>query len=291
MWVSKVFVWFVVYSIFGWIYESTYCTICERKWENRGFLYGPVCPIYGTGIVSMMLLWKTLLSDGITLTWWQVFLISFFGSAILEYSTHWTLEKLFHAYWWDYSNMPLNLNGRICLPASILFGLGGLMVVYVLYEPTVELSAHVLPALSEFLSIVLSGFIAADTAITVSALTRFAKVASSINDSVNEHMEQFVSDVQERGASVAENLQERGTAVADGIQERRDDAAAAIAAERERFAAALRDSRLADMSHYMRAAARRARGFSPRVMIRELPGAEQLLGMWSDVRGKHWPHE
>ena len=104
-------------------YESIYyCTIRAKKWENRGFLYGPLCPIYGAGGVAI-----TAIADFIsvhtdaTFTWWQIFLVAFFGSIVLEYGTSWALEKLFHAYWWDYSSMPLNINGRVCFPYSVGF--------------------------------------------------------------------------------------------------------------------------------------------------------------------------
>lgn len=80
----------------GWIYESIYCTIRAKKWENRGFLYGPLCPIYGAGGVAI-----TAIADFIsahtdaTFTWWQIFLVAFLGSIVLEYGTSWALEKLF----------------------------------------------------------------------------------------------------------------------------------------------------------------------------------------------------
>lgn len=298
MWVCTYFLWFVVYSVFGWVYESTYCTINERKWENRGFLYGPMCPIYGTGIVAMMLLWQHLLAQGTTLEWWQVFLIAFFGSMVLEYSTHWALEKLFHAYWWDYSNMPLNVNGRICLPASTLFGLGGLLVVYVLYEPTVRITAGLSGALIEVLAMACMGLVSADTAITVSALTRFARAASAINRSVNEHMDQFVAEAVQRGEAAAQDLQERReeavrtvAETVEGIRETGVQAADTLAQERDRFAASMRDSLLGNMDHLAREAGRRVRGLPAPEHMPALPGAEQLSGLWSDVRGKHWPHE
>ena len=298
MWVCTYFLWFVVYSVFGWVYESTYCTINERKWENRGFLYGPMCPIYGTGIVAMMLLWQHLLAQGTTLEWWQVFLIAFFGSMVLEYSTHWALEKLFHAYWWDYSNMPLNVNGRICLPASTLFGLGGLLVVYVLYEPTVRITAGLSGALIEVLAMACMGLVSADTAITVSALTRFARAASAINRSVNEHMDQFVAEAVQRGEAAAQDLQERReeavrtvAETVEGIRETGVQAADALAQERDRFAASMRDSLLGNMDHLAREAGRRVRGLPTPEHMPALPGAEQLSGLWSDLRGKHWPHE
>lgn len=287
MWVCACFTWFVVYSVFGWIYESTYCTIVERKWANRGFLYGPVCPIYGTGIVAMMLIWGNLVAQGVVLTWWQVFLIAFFGSAVLEYVTHWVLEKLFHAYWWNYSNMPLNLNGRICLPASILFGLGGLLVVYVLYGPTMDLTAKVDPLAFEAFALVLMACMAADTAITVSALNSVARAASALNRSLNDHMDQFVIDVQERGSAVAGQLQERTEAAAAQLQEGKE----AVARERERFARILRDRQLGGMSHMAREALRRTQALARPERVAELPGMEQLAMMWSEVRSKHWPDE
>ena len=131
MWLSRYFVYFIIFSCMGWIYESIYCTIRAKKWENRGFLYGPLCPIYGAGGVAI-----TAIADFIsahtdaTFTWWQIFLVAFLGSIVLEYGTSWALEKLFHAYWWDYSSMPLNINGRVCFPYSVGFGVAGLIVVY-----------------------------------------------------------------------------------------------------------------------------------------------------------------
>ncbi len=307
--VCSCFIWFVVYSFFGWVYESTYCTINERRWENRGFLYGPVCPIYGTGIIVMILVWQMALDHGEVMTWWQVFLFSFFGSAVMEYVTHWTLEKLFHAYWWDYSNMPFNLNGRICLPASTLFGLCGLLVVYVLFQPTIEISEHASIATSELLALSCAALLAADIAITVSSLKRFARAASAINRSVNAHMDQFVAGAVARGEAAAQGLEERktgaaqalagtvesiketGASVTESIQVRSTAAADAISRERSQFAASLRDSWLGNMGHVARDAARRAKGIIPFGRTPDGKDEEQLRSMLSDVKARHWPHE
>lgn len=306
MLVCQCFVWFVIYSVLGWVYESAYCTINERKWENRGFLYGPCCPIYGTGVVGIMLIWYVLSRSGIELTWWQVFLISFFGSAILEYSTHWTLEQLFHAYWWDYSNMPLNLNGRICLPASIAFGLSGVFVIYVLYGPTSEISTQVNGEVFEFLALILMALVAADTAITVSALNRIARAASAINRRVNEHMDQLVATAVEKGEAAAQQIQERRDDAAHVLVEAKQTVLAArdtvseqvvkatspddhYATERERYEGELVDRLLGGMNHYVRAAARRVQGFSPLERMAGVPGASQFAHLMREVRAKHWP--
>lgn len=272
MFVSQVFVWFVIYSIVGWIWESAYCTTVERSWQNRGFLYGPVCPIYGTGIVAIMLMWHAVLERGINLAWYQVFLIAMIGSAVLEYITHWTLEKLFHAYWWDYSNMPLNLNGRICLPASVFFGLGGLLVVYVLYQPTVDTVSTIDPLLAEAASLVLMAAMAADTAITASSLASVARAASAINKGVNDHMDRLVIDVQERGVA----LRDEALAEGKGLEQR-------LSEERARFATRLRQTQLGQMGSITRAAVKRAMGAVSPERLPDSPQKEEFAKLWKEM--------
>ena len=103
MWLRKWFDIFVVFSCIGWIYETVYCMIKWKKWENRGFLYGPLCPIYGTGVIGVMAVLQIFNALNVEYTWWMIFIICMLGSIVLEFGTHWTLEKLFHAVWWDYS--------------------------------------------------------------------------------------------------------------------------------------------------------------------------------------------
>ena len=252
MWVSRYLVWFVVYSVLGWMYESTYCTIVEGKWANRGFLYGPLCPIYGTGVIAMMATWQFVLAEGIVVAPWQVFVVTALGSAVLEYATSWALEKLFHARWWDYTDMPLNVNGRICLPATILFGLMGLLVVYVLYQPTVDVTDAVAPELIEALSLVLVAVVSVDATLTVSALTQFAQMAASVTQNVNQHMDAFVNDAMERRTAAAETLER----------------------EREKFSREALAARMGDMSQIVSSAARRVHHFaSPDEHLEKLRGA------------------
>ncbi len=301
MFVCQLFVWFVLYSIVGWIWESTYCTIVEHKWQNRGFLYGPYCPIYGTGIVGIMLLWHSVLERGETPAWYQVFLVVMVGSAILEYVTHWTLEKLFHAYWWDYSNMPLNLNGRICLPASIFFGLGGLLVVYVFYGPTARLIAAADPIMVELFSLVLMAIIAADTAITASSLASIAHTASAINRSVNAHMDRFVAKAEDKRQSIAaeiseqreqtvqafreagESMREREQAVDQQVQELERERSSYIARERERFSTLARRRQLNQMDPLARMAAKRAQGTVASADEAGSSSRDQLFRLWHDL--------
>ncbi len=199
MWLSRYFVYFVIYSVMGWIYESIFCTIYSKKWENRGFLFGPLCPIYGAGGVGITAIAeffdKVLKID---FRWWQIFIISFFGSIILEYCTSWVLEKLFHAYWWDYSDLPLNINGRVCLIYSCGFGVAGILVIEVIAPFTMFITSWMTPIMFEFFALVLMGIVAMDTAFTVAALSDFDRTIVELENTVNQYMEEFVNQFKEK---------------------------------------------------------------------------------------------
>ena len=203
MWLSRYFVMFALYSVLGWVYESTFCTIKEGKWENRGFLYGPIVPIYGVGATGITMVYDALQNyAGYSLNWWQVFLIGYLGSIVLEFGTSWVLEKLFHAVWWDYSNMPFNLQGRVFLPCSLGFGAAVLLVIYGLYPLMNRIVTPEVSVWKELVSLLLMALIAADAALTVSALTGLAKTVEDMEDNLNRQMESFVQDLREKGADL-----------------------------------------------------------------------------------------
>ncbi|MCI6639251.1 MAG: hypothetical protein MSH10_00410 [Pygmaiobacter massiliensis] len=124
----QLFWYFCLYSMLGWCTEVIYCTLNTGKLVNRGFLYGPVCPIYGFGMLIILCVLTPLR---------QHFLPLLVGGALLasalELITGWALEKLFHTRWWDYSDQPFNLGGYICLKFSILWGFGCVLAMRVLH--------------------------------------------------------------------------------------------------------------------------------------------------------------
>ena len=187
----------MIYSLLGWIYETFYCTVKEGKWDNRGFLYGPICPIYGTGAVIISVIIHFADSRGAVMTPWQIYCLSVGGSAVLEYTTSWALEKLFHAVWWDYSDLPFNLNGRISLFSSLAFGAGGLLVVYKIVPFAEGLAGYVPPIMIEFLSLCLLFIFAVDLSLTVTALHHFDQVVIRVEDSFNRSMESFVEGTRQ----------------------------------------------------------------------------------------------
>lgn len=121
---SDVVLWFVVYSFAGWAYETALVSIQQRRFVNRGFLNGPLCPIYGCGAV----LAASLLADA-SLPDWIVFLLSGSVACLMEYVTSIIMEKAFHARWWDYSSYKFNYQGRICLLGFLAFGVAGVAIV------------------------------------------------------------------------------------------------------------------------------------------------------------------
>ena len=118
---------FFCYSVAGWCMEVTLKYIQFHRFINRGFLIGPYCPIYGSGAVVVTVLVGGTIGDGAGYA--ETFLASFILCGALEYFVSWYMEKLFHARWWDYSQKPMNLHGRIWIGNLILFGLGGVAIV------------------------------------------------------------------------------------------------------------------------------------------------------------------
>jgi len=180
---------FVLYSFLGWVWESIYCTLMQKEWANRGFLYGPICPIYGCGGVIGLAVTQ-LTSAGIfpELSWGQVFIAGFFVSMILEYSTSWILEKLFQARWWDYSDVPLNLHGRISVPTSLGFGLAAILVMKILL-PLFNRYLLVVPGWCvNIFALLFMGALGSDITLTVSAITNFQQRIAEMDASVQSYM-------------------------------------------------------------------------------------------------------
>lgn len=116
--------YFFIYSFFGWVIETIYAILINGYFVKRGFLYGPVCPIYGFGAVILIMATKNLYGKP-----FKKFLISTIAFTVFEYLVSLILEMLFGLRWWDYSNDFLNIQGRVSLLYSIAWGLIGLLLL------------------------------------------------------------------------------------------------------------------------------------------------------------------
>ena len=168
---SQLFVYFIFYSFLGWIWETVYCTVKDKAFQNRGFLFGPVCPIYGTCVSALQLLFSvTGKGPGLQLPIWQLFLVCAAASALFEYSTSWYLEKRFHARWWDYSDIPLNIKGRICLPVTLSFGAGGVVIARYILPAILTAGGKIPSVVFDVLALLLAAVFGADFALTEASL-------------------------------------------------------------------------------------------------------------------------
>ena len=161
IWIS-VILYFIIYSFLGWCCETVYCSILQKKFVNRGFLYGPLCPIYGCGALLVLYLLRDVRASILPL-----FLSGMVVTTILEYLTSILLEKLFHMKWWDYSAMPFNINGRVCLLNSCEFGALSVFVVMVLHPAVTRLVGRIPGPVQLLLAGLLSAAILTDTIYTV----------------------------------------------------------------------------------------------------------------------------
>src|SRR5574344_544420 len=132
LWIMRNFLNFLIYAFAGYIIEIIICSYEAKKLVNRGFLFGPICPIYGVGSMLIIFGLSRYSNDPIV-----VFVLGTIITAGVEYYTSYIFEKIFHNKWWDYSERPDNLNGRICLGNCLGFGIGSILIVYV-FQPIFE---------------------------------------------------------------------------------------------------------------------------------------------------------
>ncbi len=161
--------YFIIYSFLGWVLEVVYHAVGQGIIVNRGFLNGPVCPIYGIGVILIFTLAELVYEDGVEATNTLVlFAGGLFFATVVELIGGYALDKLFHARWWDYSGEPFNLHGYICLKFSILWGLAIVFVVRVMHP---FIAAHTAEAIPERIGwpilAVLGAIYLADTAVTI----------------------------------------------------------------------------------------------------------------------------
>mgnify|MGYP000243576880 FL=1 len=113
----EVVMWFLTYSMMGWLVESIYMSFCNHKITNRGFAKGPFCPIYGFGALTVFFILRPYSDNSILL-----FFLGSFLATTLEFLTALVMKRIFGEIWWDYHEKPFNYRGIICLESSIAWG-------------------------------------------------------------------------------------------------------------------------------------------------------------------------
>jgi uncharacterized membrane protein len=210
-----IFIYFFIYAFIGWCLEVSYSALETGKWSNRGFLNGPLCPIYGVGVVVILILLLPISDYGPLLFAGGVILCS-----LIELVTGFVMEKVFHQRWWDYSTEPFNIGGYICLKFSLYWGLGVIFVVK-LVHPTIAFFVEKVPYTLGLiiLSILVAALIidAIDTVRTMMGLNKqlaaihnAAVVIHKVSDSISENLFEGTMKAIEEKEELEQKLQEDG---------------------------------------------------------------------------------
>jgi len=169
--ICKIFFAFILYSVVGYVVEVLFCSVGKKKiYYQSGFLAGPWCPIYGTGAVLMYLLSVYKPHPEV------VFIVSAFICTLVEYITSYLLEKIFKTRWWNYRDHKFNINGRVCLKNSLLFGIAGLVVVYFVKDFTSSLIDNIPSNLLIISTIILFILFVIDIIISVMITIKISKL-------------------------------------------------------------------------------------------------------------------
>lgn len=184
---------FFIYSILGWIMEVINGFIKTKKVVNRGFLIGPYCPIYGTGVILITILLKKYMEDRII-----TFIMSMLICGILEYFTSYFMEKFFNARWWDYSNRKMNINGRICLETLIPFGIFSFVILYFINPFFIEILDKLPEIIEIILAVVFSIILTIDTTISFKIILNLKQVSNlkTISQNVKDNTEEISQKVR-----------------------------------------------------------------------------------------------
>lgn len=192
---TDLLLFFAIYSLLGWMMETTFAIINEKKFINRGFLTGFFCPIYGFGAVLIIQAskWVNIVFENYFALLIVSILFSVLLVTVLEYITGFLLEKIFNCKWWDYSSNAVNLRGYICLQYSLLWGLLAFLLVQIAH-PVISGMVFSIPALIKYyIANFLLLYFLADTAKSVfSALDLRVVIINYSNFSVNNYYEKII---------------------------------------------------------------------------------------------------
>lgn len=228
--ISTLFLYFVFYSVAGWIMETTFCSIQERHFVYRGFLHGPLCPIYGVGVLLMILFFKPLLGNLVVF-----YLVSTVSMSAWEYFVGWFLEVTTHVKYWDYSMYRFNLKGRICLWVCLMWGVLSYVAIVWLHPPVEALIGLLPPLARQVLAIVLALLVAVDAILTIRELALMTKALNMLRSLGGELQAQLGGRLSGVRDTVSDKLTDARDVATDKLRERYNDLIAAAEKQSRRF--------------------------------------------------------
>lgn len=200
---------FFLYGFLGWCLEVVFCGLQEGHFINRGFLNGPICPIYGVGGTIVILCLTPIKKH-----FFLLFIVSIILTSALEYLTGWVLEKIYHVRWWDYSDKPFNINGYICPLFSLGWGIACTALMYGIH-PVLYGLIYKLPWIIKLAAvIILLVLIIIDLTVTVITLKNFSVKIRALEDAakrmhdLSDNVGEFIYEKAENGVKKGEAFKE-----------------------------------------------------------------------------------
>lgn len=232
---------FFIYSFLGWCVEVAFVAITARRVENRGFLNGPVCPIYGCGMLGVLAALTPYRDNFILL-----FIGGFIICTAVELFGGWVLDKIFHMRWWDYTKNKFNIGGYVCLRFSIMWGLGVVAVMKLVHPPIFALVRR-LPKIAGIIIIsILVTIFAIDMVVTLKNLIGIRKSLGQL-DKVAEDLNNLGNQIKDVVGNSAINMADRAEESLEKLDERTEESrekwANASEAAKEKFAEAVEPAR------------------------------------------------
>ena len=264
---------FYIYCFFGWIFESTYVSLKQHHFVNRGFLRLPMLPLYGTGAV--MMLWVSLPVKGNLLL---VYCSGVVAATLLEYVTGYIMERLFKVRYWDYSSQKFNLHGYICLTSSIAWGFLTIFMTEIIHRPIERFVLNLPPSLEWCLLGIVSGCFVMDTIQSTREALSLAKTLESVSKlradleemqvqlallkaetekNIENAKEELRATVAESVEAHKEMVSARREALEEAVAARREELAEAVEAHKEAVAVRREELSEAVEAHKEAVAARR----------------------------------
>lgn len=222
--------YFFVYGFLGWCIEVSYATTKQRKFVNRGFLNGPICPIYGVG-VTVVVYFLTPYKDNLIL----LYALSTVLVTVLEGLTGYLMDKIFHHKWWDYTNQPLNIGGYVCLIFSLVWGVACVLIVRVIHPVIHKILTFIPHTLGLVMLAVLEICIFVDLYVTAAGILK-------LNHQL-EAMAKIAAELHEISDKLGENIHEGMMDTIEATEERRKKLEAATAESRKKLEAATEEGR------------------------------------------------
>ncbi len=212
----KIYLFFFIYAFLGWCTEVVYASLTVGKFVNRGFLNGPLCPIYGFGVIAVVNLLMPV-KDNLFL----LFVGSIFITSLIELLTGFILEKIFHNKWWDYSDRPFNIGGYICPLFSLMWGIACLIVVDKIHPMISELVNLIPDTAAVVFLVIMSIILLIDFIATVNTIFKLNKKLKHIEE-LSAMIKQSSDEIGENLAAGAMILAEKKEEIEDKMYQRKE---------------------------------------------------------------------